>query len=96
MADLNYEVPDELAAAFKKFCDTEALTQRVAIRWALHQLMKIGLSERRIWIDQYGAWLAHGSNEPPISEDQLGKDDAPATTPRGVKKTPSKMKQTGT
>ena len=65
MADLNYEVPSELAAAFKKFCDAEGLKQRVSVRWAIHQLMRVGLSERREWINQYNEWLSLETSEPP-------------------------------
>ena len=66
MADLNYNVPEEIAAAFKEFCEDEGLTQRVAIQWALFNLMEMDLAERRKLIDSYKFWVKEG--DPPKDE----------------------------
>ena len=56
MPDLNYSVPGEVAMAWKKFCEVEGLTQRVAIQWACHHFMQLDLVGRRKLLDEYNTW----------------------------------------
>ena len=63
MADLNYNVPDEIAAAFREFCDDEGLTQLKAVQWACFQLMNTSLADRRKLIDSYKTWLKRDNGQ---------------------------------
>ena len=56
MADLNYNVPEKIAAAFREFCDHEGLIQLKAVQWACFKLINMDLEERQELIRDYKTW----------------------------------------
>ena len=56
MADLNYNVPEKIAAAFREFCEHEGLIQLKAVQWACFKLINMELEERQELIGKYKAW----------------------------------------